>query len=62
MYPWPASAISEDEMAMLYTAREASITRVPITELLRRAVVEAYGQQTGAGRGVDAQESVLKAA
>ena len=45
MYPWPASAISEQEMALLYQAREASKPRVPITELIRRAVVETYGQQ-----------------
>ena len=45
MYPWPASAISTKEMVILYQAREASLPRVPITELIRRAVIEAYGHQ-----------------
>jgi hypothetical protein len=44
-YPWPASAISEDEMALLYRAREASVKHMPITELLRRAITEVYGQR-----------------
>ena len=63
MNPWPASAISEDEMAMLYIAREASMPRVPITELIRRAVVDAYGQRAVEARYENQQpESPLKAA
>ena len=45
MYPWPASAISREEMALLYQAREALRPRVPITELLRLAVVQVYARQ-----------------
>ena len=62
-YPWPASAIGEDEMALLYRAREASVKHMPITELLRRAVVQAYGQKTGLVRHDDEHnEPMLKAA
>ena len=42
-YPWPASALTRDEMAMLYHARERSPVRVPITELIAEAVRAAYG-------------------
>ena len=42
-YFWPASAITEADMDLLYRAREASPTRVPITRLLAQAVHEAYG-------------------
>ena len=48
-YPWPASGITEQEMALLYEARESAPKRVPITELLRRAVQEVYGRQAGEG-------------
>ena len=44
-YPWPASAISEDEMALLFRARESLEAHVPITELIRRAITEVYGQR-----------------
>ena len=44
-YPWPASAISEDEMALLFRAREASVKHMPITELLRRAVIQTYDKK-----------------
>jgi hypothetical protein len=49
MYPWPASAISESEMALLHRTREAWVPRVPITELIRRAVVETYGPNAERG-------------
>ena len=42
-YPWPASALSRDEMAMLHCARERSPSRVPITQLIAEAVRAAYG-------------------
>lgn len=42
-YPWPASALTPDEMAMLYHARERSPGRVPITKLIAKAVRAAYG-------------------
>ena len=40
-YPWPASALSRDEMAMLYHAR--SLGRIPITRLIAEAVRTVYG-------------------
>ena len=43
-YFWPASAITESDMDLLYRAREAAQPRVPITQLLARAVRETYGQ------------------
>jgi len=42
-YPWPASSLSRDEMALLYNARERSPGRVPITQLIAEAVRVAYG-------------------
>ena len=42
-YPWPASALTRDEMAILYCARERSPDRVPITQLIAEAVRAAYG-------------------
>ncbi len=42
-YFWPASAISESDMQMLYRARQASAGRQPICRLLARAVRETYG-------------------
>ena len=47
-YPWPASGISSSEMGLLHRARESSHPRVAITELIRRAVVAAYGEQGSA--------------
>ena len=41
-YFWPASAITESDMDLLYRAREASEPRVPITQLLARAVREKH--------------------
>ena len=42
-YPWPASAITPDEMALLYQARESGPTRQPITQLIARAIRRTYG-------------------
>lgn len=44
-YPWPASALNEEDMAALYHARESDPGRKPITQLIREAVQAAYGQQ-----------------
>ena len=41
-YPWPASALTSDEMAMLHRARERSPDRIPITQLIREAVHVAF--------------------
>ncbi len=42
-YFWPASAISESDMDLLYRTRELSPRRQPITQLLAKAVRQAYG-------------------
>ena len=42
-YPWPASALTRDDMAMLHRARSRSPGRVPITQLIAEAVRAAYG-------------------
>ncbi len=41
-YRWPASALTQDEMRMLYLARESHPDRPPITRLLREAVRTTY--------------------
>ena len=43
-YPWPASAITKEDMALLHSVRESSSPRVPISVLLARAVRATYGQ------------------
>lgn len=44
-YPWPASAINADDMATLFRVRENGANRIPITQLIARAVRETYGRQ-----------------
>jgi len=44
-YFWPASGLTESDMALLYQAREASPDRTPISRLIARAVRETYGRQ-----------------
>lgn len=62
-YPWPSSALTEEDMALLHAAREASTPRVPITKLIHRAVITAYGLNTGDTHRDDGEpEVVLKAA
>jgi len=60
-YFWPASAITESDMDLLYRARESSPTRVPITRLLARAVRETYGS-LACSEGRPKQETELKEA
>ena len=43
-YFWPASAITPADMALLHQAREAAATRIPISQLIARAIRETYGQ------------------
>ena len=43
-YPWPASAIDAEDMALLHGVREASRPRVPISALVAGAVRACYGQ------------------
>jgi len=62
-YPWPASALGEDEMAMLFRAREASLKHMPITKLIRHAVVQSYGKEIGFAQHINEHlEPVEKAA
>ena len=42
-YPWPASALTRDDMALLHRARSLSPGRVPITQLIAEAVRAVYG-------------------
>ena len=42
-YFWPASAITEADMDLLYRARESPPERIPITRLLAQAVRETFG-------------------
>jgi hypothetical protein len=42
-YPWPASAITPEDMERLYLLRESSASSIPITELIATAVRQAYG-------------------
>ena len=43
-YPWPASAITPQDMALLHSVRETAAKRVPITALVAEAVRQCYGQ------------------
>ena len=45
-YPWPASALTAEDMAVLYSVREAGERHVHITELIARAVRQTYVKQT----------------
>ena len=42
-WPWPASALSADDMHLLWLAKRVSPTRTTITQLVARAVRQAYG-------------------
>ena len=42
-YLWPASAVTEADMQLLFRAREASPSRIPITRLIAQAVRQTYG-------------------
>jgi hypothetical protein len=43
-YPWPASALTQEDMATLHAVRENGRARVPITQLIAEAVRRAYAQ------------------
>jgi hypothetical protein len=43
-YPWPASAITPEDMALIHAVRESSRPRIPITRLLAHAVRETFGR------------------
>lgn len=42
-YPWPASAITKEHMAVLHHIREGTHPKVPITRLIAEAVTAQYG-------------------
>ena len=42
-YPWPASALTQADMAVLHAVREGGAEHIPITELIARAVRVTYG-------------------
>ena len=42
-YFWPASALTESDMHVLFLARQASPAKTTITELVARSVREKYG-------------------
>lgn len=48
-YQWPASSLDEEEMALLFQAKQK--TMKSICELLRRAVHIAYGEVAGKENG-----------
>jgi len=41
-YQWPASRVDRSLMKRLAEVRESTQPRVPITELIRRALIEVY--------------------
>lgn len=41
-YPWPASALTVQDMKMLYHVRKSLSPRVPITRLIAQAVRAMY--------------------
>ena len=61
-YPWPASAVSESDMGLLYRARESSQVRTPITQLIVRAVREAYGHLAETQISIQQPEQLKEAA
>jgi len=61
-YFWPASAIAEEDMVLLYRAREGSSPHVPITQLLARAVRQTYGHLAVCAEAAADDEQQQKAA
>lgn len=43
-YVWPASALTESDMALLHAVRETSNPKLPITGLIAVAVRTVYGR------------------
>jgi hypothetical protein len=52
-YPWPASGISREDMALLHQARQRSRPRTPINELIVRAIRETYAPTPPGVRGTN---------
>ncbi len=61
-YPWPASAITSEDMALLHSVRETSSPRVPISVLVARAVRACYGQALHAKAAPETQTQRKQAA
>ena len=43
-YPWPASALTAEDMSVLHAVREGGSHHVPITQLIAEAVRLVYAQ------------------
>jgi len=41
-YPWPASALTEEDMKMLYHVRKSLSPKIPINRLIVQAVRATY--------------------
>jgi hypothetical protein len=41
-YFWPASALTDEDMATLYRVRESLSPKIPITQLIAQAVRKVY--------------------
>jgi len=54
-YPWPASRLGAEEMALLFRARQAAPCRTTITALLAQAVRLAFS-----GVGDDSQSTGIE--
>ena len=51
-YFWPASGITETDMALLYRVRESSAAKVTISELIVRAVRQSYAEASDSHKPV----------
>jgi hypothetical protein len=60
-YPWPASAITPEEMALLYQARESG-PRMPITRLIARAIRQTYGSAQSSAEPKPKEDMKMEAA
>lgn len=61
-YFWPASRITESDMALLYTIRESAAARVTISELIARAVRQAYAETSESPKPVTQEPEVRREA
>lgn len=60
-YPWPASAISSQEMALLYQVRKSG-PRQSITELIARAIRQTYGSAQSSADPIPHEDEKKEAA
>ena len=53
-YPWPASALTPDDMAVLHRVRQHGYPRTPINRLIAKAVRETYSRSpSGVPHGIN---------